>query len=200
VILFLDIDGVLRKNGSTAGPHTLDPVLVQRLNFLCANRPLKIVTNTAWNGHGLPFIRQALVDAGFDWPICVQGKTASSFGGGALVREWLSQHAAPGTPYIILDDSAKDYGSMWGRLVKLDGKSGLTEPRMFTALKIIEATINDKGERQRAARHIQQELWRLSTRTPWLKPEDRAKAIKEKTDLLAHVLSVEDFLADAMLK
>lgn len=84
-IIFLDIDGVLNIMGQSYRSFynkkekksiidPIEPILVERLNFLCENFNLRIVISSSWRGN-LQRVLDKLQDAGFRYSHYIIGRT-----------------------------------------------------------------------------------------------------------------------------
>ena len=201
--LFLDIDGVLAAHG---GPHhgDLDPVMVQRLNTKVGRRyggqQCRIVINSAWNVRGLGEVTDRLAEAGLD-PTHIHDTTGSCQGGGEPVRRYLTENDLVGSPYVILDDSARQYGEMWCRLVKVDGSKGFDKGAAAAFDSVLWDCwrgLPERKERQKAVEAILEECYRLS-KAKHLPADDKQSAIKALSDLLPYILTVPRFRERAFL-
>ena len=165
---------------------------VANLNRIIRAYPdLKIVLNSAWNIEPLADMRNFLVAAGFDYPMSLIGRTASSSGGGLLARQWLVDNNHIGTPYILIDDSTREMGPSWGRLAQCRSKEGLTDKVADNALFILGRGIGTVEVEVACAIHnIMADNLRLITSTPWLTGEQRLGYIK------ANFAQSDNFLAD----
>jgi hypothetical protein len=192
MLCFLDIDGVICLEGSR-----LDPRSVNHLNALINHdHRIQVVFNSAWNTRPLVQMRTLFVEAGFMYPNNLIGQTLGLSGGGGPVRSWLQRHAPQNTPYIIIDDSTRDYNLMWGRLVRCLPTTGFDEDRMEKAMALVTRTITPVGERRALLTNLSLEIARLIERTPWLTEDERLEAI---APLVALWAKASDMEADNLL-
>lgn len=134
-VLFLDFDGVLNHGGTTQrhqGYVGLDPANVARLNAIMREVPeTRIVISSSWRiTHGVAEMRGLLVEAGFEHPRAVVGKTpgwkeanGSIVGAhptrGHEIQAWLDATPPAPSAIAILDD-AEDMAHLADRLVRTD--------------------------------------------------------------------------------
>lgn len=202
VYVFFDIDGVLNAIGEPSHGK-IEKAFIKRLNEFCRggwHHHIHIVFNTAWNERPTEAICADLVAHGFQYPHMVFGQTDSCGGGGDPIRRWLKTHDAVGSKYVIFDDSTRNYGEMWGRLVWIKGGQGLRQKDVNKALDILWRDIEEARERERTVTHLVERVTWLAAETPWLSRQDREKAIYETLDLIGHILTMENFLEAAYLK
>lgn len=209
-LIFLDVDGVLNKLPRKDGSDGFEPDLMANLNWVCRNihgGPVKIVINSAWNS--VDTMGELMVEAGFEHPNNLGGRTAGTQGGGDLVRKWLKQWGKGEFPsFAIVDDSGhsghdRDYREMWCRLAKCDARYGLTREVAEQIVAISQRGCNpldDQAERRAAITHLVDHLMWLASNTPWLNDTSRGGYLKESLDLILHCLTVPDFLGAAMLQ
>lgn len=204
--VFLDVDGVLNRYGlfHTSSKLGIEKALVAELNLLLSiwsTHTYRIVFNTAWNIHTMDYMRATLAAAGFKHPKYLHDQTSSTAGGGGPVRQYILDHNLIGEPFIIIDDSTHDYGEMWCRLLHIDGTKGLTKATRQQAGDLIwrACSPHENRDRKQAVNGLMAECWRLANHTPWLDPSQREKEIRLTLDLMAHCLTVPDFLGAAFL-
>lgn len=186
MLCFLDIDGVICLNGDK-----LDPKLVANLDALLDHDPrIEVVFNTAWNIKPLDGMKAAFVEAGFRHPDRLAGQTAGTSGGGDLVRSWLQDHAPPGTPYLLIDDSTRAYDMMWGRLVHCRSETGFDEERLEAAKALVDRTVTPEGERRALLVNLSLEVARLLDETPWLTVPQRLEAVSSTVTLWARASNI----------
>ena len=181
MLCFLDIDGVVCLNGDK-----LEPKLISNLNALLDHDPrIQVVFNTAWNSQSLDWMKAEFVKAGFKHPDRLIGQTLGTSGGGGLVRSWLRDHAQPGTPYLLIDDSTRAYDMMWGRLVHCRLSVGFDEERLEAAKALVDRAITPEGERRALLVNLSLEVARLQDETPWLSVSQRLEAVSNTVALWA---------------
>lgn len=202
LLVFLDIDGVCNKHG---GPHhgELNPELVGHLGQLLQRHRFdaQVVFNTAWNTNTLDEMKAMFTAAGFKHPEVLVGQTSSNAGGGHPIREYLIWNDLIGTPFIIIDDSTKDYGEMWCRLIVCDGSKGFDKVALKEATEQMwHSNPNESRDRHAAIDRLIIDCHRLARRTPWLTDEQRQGYIRRNLNLIEHCLLVPNFLEAAFLK
>jgi len=204
--LFIDIDGVMNRYG---GAHQggIAPDLVGVLGVLLSDHPsweFRVVFNSAWNIHSMKDMVAAFVKAGFGHHShCLFDQTNSSHGGGGPVRDYLTENGLVGHPFMIIDDETRDYGEMWCRLIRCDGKRGFDVNRVKAAIDLfykVTRRPNEDRDRGLAVSHLIEHCHWLAAETPWLTAEQRKGYISADLDLVAHCLTVPEFRVKAMLE
>jgi len=200
-IVFLDIDGVMNDHSS----DVIDPARVKWLNYFISrcSMDVEIVFNTAWNTNSLDFMVDAFKTAGFKYPSSLIGQTDSSGGGGGPIRRWLTANDRVGACYIAIDDSTRNYGEMWGRLIHCRSDKGFGKDEAKQATDTVWRgwrRFDDRIERNAAVSNLVKEAQRLAFDCPWLTAEQREQYIRGVLDIVRYCLTVPDFLTVAYLK
>jgi hypothetical protein len=111
-LIFLDIDGVLRRR--TAPLYRLEEPLRRAFEGLLESLPaVRVVIASSWReGFSLDEIRGHFSPALRDRLVSVTPRATEREGAyrEREVRAWLRRHAAPGTTWVALDDDASLYG------------------------------------------------------------------------------------------
>ena len=198
-LLFLDVDGVLNRYGS-GHEGKLDPELITNLNMLMFTCDLEIVLNSAWNAFGVEKVRADFKAAGFETPKSIIGTTARNCGGGFPVRKYLIDNDIEGIPYIIIDDGTHNYGEMWCRLARCDGRKGFTTEVLRRAEDLVFKCARplEQRDREMAASFILEHTVWLS-KASWLSEEQKRHYIAADFDIATHCLTTPDFMEAAML-
>ncbi len=144
-ILFLDIDGVLNSHAqNAAGVCGIDPACAARLNrILAVSHDTLIVLSSAWR---YMVLGGELTLKGFEYLLVTHGVQAHCKLAGTTVADevvawrggqildWVRRH--PGvTDWVVLDDL--DIPEVGERLVRTDGKVGLTDADADRAVRIL---------------------------------------------------------------
>lgn len=139
-VLFLDVDGVLNRDGTKEridGFTGLDATLVERFMFWHKKHPeVEIVLSSTWrlpsaftNPH-----YNALLDAGFVF----KGETPHMpyEGRGAEIASWLSNH--PEVTHIAILDDIAIKGKVAKYLVQTSEKDGVTKSKLNKINKLLD--------------------------------------------------------------
>lgn len=194
-LIFLDIDEVVAFQGQ------LNQGLINNLNILIAKigQPVEVVFNTSWNVKPLAEVKALFLEGGFWYGNCLVGQTDSTRGGGPPIRDWFKANPDQiGCPYLCIDDSTREYGFQWGRLVRCENTEGFTEARVEEALAILARPLEQEQEACIVA--LAREANRLMTRTPWLKTEQRVEYTEEHIKVMREVWADRKFLQTAFMK
>lgn len=138
-VVFLDIDGVLNRNGTRerCGIYVgVDGILVRRfLDWMAKNPDIHIVLSSAWRMYPAPKFKhwKHLNDAGIHW-IGITSRLHSRSEGevwvskvrGDEIQQYLDEHPEI-TNYAIIDDGADMLPSQLSHFVHTDADRGLTE-------------------------------------------------------------------------
>ena len=151
-ILFLDVDGVMngdeflnrdRVSDADAGwiqwwLDYFDPRNVEVLNGLTERTGASIVlSSTRRNWASMEDLREILRRAGLKAELVGRTPYLKGRPRGEEIRAWLD--GAEGVEaYVILDDD-DDMGGLEDRFVRIDSRTGLTEPDAERAAQILEA-------------------------------------------------------------
>lgn len=160
-IIFLDIDGVLNRNGldyhartgttrhrrgayrPPGDPRwTIRPELVDRLNAIVQTTGAEVVITSSWRlERSLSWIRSELRAAGFVGLVVSCTSRLTGERRGAEIRAWLDEHA-PVPRFVILDDGRRaDFDGMpprdRARVVSVSGRDGLSDADAARAVAIL---------------------------------------------------------------
>jgi len=145
-VVFLDFDGVLNSRGFFDGMgldersvddlrRRLDPLLVARVQRLCAMSGACVVVSSSWRLRcKLPRLKRALAERGLEARVvgttpCVPGAAR-----GAEVARWLERHPVDGI--VVLDDEEDMEGlSPW--LVRTRFLTGITDDDVRLAAEVL---------------------------------------------------------------
>lgn len=156
-VVFLDIDGVLRReiarpgvDGATAYKFSgFDPVCVGHLNAICRRTGASVVVSSSWKRNATAeTLAAVLLAAGFLGNVC--GRTPDLPGEvehpgsmrGYEIAVWLGRSVALGArveSFVMLDDGAHTSGLAWlaAQLVQTTSTGGLQPEHVERAVALL---------------------------------------------------------------
>jgi hypothetical protein len=135
-LIFLDIDGVLNRNGNRP-PNVceIEENPLSLLSDLIRRSGAEVILTSSWRLTTDEPWREPLLRGG----VSVADQTARLNGNNRRreVELYLESHA-PVESFVILDDQAGRWGKLKNNCVHINPKVGLTEANVAQALKILE--------------------------------------------------------------
>lgn len=144
MILFLDIDGVLKRYTGTKDPNPIDglddfvPEAVEALNELIRVLGAQIVIISSWRiGKTTETLQDILEIRGVEGKVI--GKTNylySAEGRGQEIREWMEENGFPEN-FLILDDDMTSIDNQFKNCYKIDPRTCLRMEDIPVILKML---------------------------------------------------------------
>jgi hypothetical protein len=135
-LIFLDIDGVLNRNGNRP-PNVceIEENPLSLLSDLIRRSGAEVILTSSWRLTADEPWREPLLRGG----VSVAGQTARLNGNNRRreIELYLESHA-PVESFVILDDQAGRWGKLKNNCVHINPKVGLTEANVAQALKILK--------------------------------------------------------------
>lgn len=135
-LIFLDIDGVLNRNGNRP-PNVceIEENPLSLLSDLIRKSGAKVILTSSWRLATDEPWREPLLCGG----VSVAGQTARLNGNNRRreIELYLKEHSGAES-FVILDDQAGRWGKLKNNCVHVNAKVGLTEANVAQALKILE--------------------------------------------------------------
>ena len=152
-VIFLDVDGVLLTEASTIARISdfrrtrdygslIDPVLVARVQTICAMTRAKVVVSSVWRLPKIDRISRLLCQNGLqEAPI---GATPSIQSGhlGTEIQMWLNGNPNITREDIVIIDDESDIDPFMDRLILIDPVVGITDTDVEKAVALFHCDVN----------------------------------------------------------